>query len=140
MADLVLPTGQVVLVSEEDFEWAQSLPWRAWKRTPNDDPILVCDEYRDGHAFRRRLHREIAVRANPQLAKAANRLKVTLNNGDPFDVRRENLSTKVRPLRRGRPHRDARPKGYAIPRKKSLRHGRSGNRDPSILWNPGVGR
>lgn len=140
MADLVLPNGQIVLVDDEDLAWAQTLPWRAWRRYPDDDPILVSDEYRDGRTFRRRLHREIAVRANPTLAKSVDRLRVTFRNGDPFDVRRENLSTSVRPLRRGRPKRDARPQGYVLPRKKNPQYGRSGNRNTSQLWNPTLGR
>lgn len=138
MADLILRDGRIVTLSDEDLEWASSLPWRTWFKAPNAAPQIVADQYVNGAAFRLRLHREVAVRENPALARLARRLRVLFKNGDPFDVRRENLIIDVRPLRRGRPHKDARPKGYATKRKKAPKHGKPRRGDPSPLWNPAL--
>lgn len=162
MAELVLKDERIVTLSDEDYEWARQFSWRAWLKAPDAQPQIVCDEtrcveipdpeqlsVRDGYRakrigptrtarFRRRMHREIAARMNPSLTKAADRLQVRFKNGDPFDVRRENLIIKVRPLKRGRPFRDARPKGYAKKVKKARLHDRPSPREPSDLWNPGL--
>lgn len=135
MADLVLKDGRIVTLSEEDLEWAQATCWRAWLKAPGAEPQIICDTYANGRTFRRRLHREIAVRFDPKLAKAIKRMRVTFKNGDPFDVRRENLSIRVFPLRRGRPPIDPRPVGTDLRRKKAKRDDAT-DRNAIGLWNP----
>lgn len=135
MPDLILSSGDIVLVSPEDFDWACEQTWRLWRKEPGAAPIVVRDETRNGVSFRIRLMREIAVRARPFLAKCVSRLTVAPANGDYLDARRQNLKVNVRAMGRGRPKTEARPKGY----KKTHKGSTDGTsiRPASPLWAGG---
>lgn len=131
MPDLVLSCGRIVILDEEDFEWAsQHHKWRAWQKCPGANPIVVSDgPVQDGRRYRRRLLREIANRVNPFLANVHNRVEVTAKNGNNFDARRENLHILVARARVGRP-KAKKPKGYVYHKPKTARRKHGTERHP----------
>lgn len=135
MPDLILSSGDIVLVSQEDYSWACLQTWRLWRKEPGAAPIVVRDETRNGASFRVRLMREIAVRARPFLAKCVSRLTVTPANGDHLDARRQNLKVNLRANGRGRPKKDDRPKGYSKTKQAATDGTRT--RPASPLWAGG---
>lgn len=136
MPDLILSSGDIILVSPEDFDWASAATWRLWRARPFSTPIVVRDESRNGRSFRVILMREIAVRARPFLAKKVARFTVRPKNGDYHDARRANLDVCLRALERGRPKKDPRPKGYAKTTDKGAKDGTS-RKPTSPLWAGG---
>lgn len=135
MPDLILSSGDIVLISPEDYDWALNATWRLWSARPAAAPIVVRDETRNGARFRVRLMREIAVRARPFLSSHVRRLTVTPLNGDYLDARRQNLDVNIRALGRGRPKKNDCPKGYTKTHK-GASNGTS-SKPASPLWAAG---
>lgn len=136
-----LGDGWIVRLDDEDAEWAAARSWRLWRRIPEEPFIAVCDETAHGRRYRVRLHREVAVRADPGLAAFLDRLRVRPRNGDHLDVRRSNLEARLA-RQVGPPRRDGRPHGWAYlaaPRSEADR-GPSPDREGSLspCWAGGA--
>ncbi len=131
MAELVLKCGRIVTLSDEDYGWAMSFTqWRAWRRYPGAEPIVVTDgPVEEGRRYRRRLLREIALRMMPKRGTINNRIEVTPKNGDNFDCTRENLHIMVAAHARRGPRKIK--KGYVYHHPKSKRRKSNGpDRNP----------
>lgn len=126
MAVLFLESGGMCHVSEEDLEYASRVAWSVWLLKPSGNPCAWTRLQRHGRRFDLFLHRLIAVRANPDLAKR--NFTVTPVDGDYLNCERANLETSIRRKKPG----PARKPGSA--RSRFLNFSPEG--DLADLWRP----
>lgn len=100
MAVLFLEGGGLCHVSEEDREAVEGLKWRTWALKPSGNPAAWVRLQRRQRRFDLFLHRLIAVRAQPEIARR--RFIVLPRDGDYLNCQRENLSVQVQKKRAGR--------------------------------------
>lgn len=126
--------GGIALVSDEDIEVAQGFPWREFRLKPSGRLTAWCPQQANGRRFDLFLHRLIAVRINPDLAKR--KFAVTPASGDYFDCRRENLEIAIH--KRKRQGLPPKPGGHPLPgTRRSRPKPCRADGDLALLWNPG---
>lgn len=108
----ILATGASVIVDDEDWDLVTDRSWAAWKLCPSGAIVASAKEARFGREFRLMLHREVVLRARPELI--GRYFRVTPLNGDYLDCRRENLDVRVKKKGVGRPKKEPRPQGSRI--------------------------
>lgn len=107
-----LKCGTAVLADEEDLELlsAPNRSWFIYRNQPSQKRSVAWGEKRHNRMFRIQLHREVAIRTQPELV--GRKFRVLPRNGDFLDCRRENLEVVLAKPRRGRPPVDPRPVGW----------------------------
>jgi hypothetical protein len=131
----IAPKGFIVTVDDEDLCVLEETPrsWMRWRYRKTAPWVIARDEDVNGCRFRVMLHRLIAVRVIPRMAKDPTRYRVQAINKDYTDVRRENLEITFRTRGSGRLPLNRKPTGQLLhARPKPPRH------DPSPLWSGGV--
>lgn len=109
----VLPGGASVVLDAEDFDLFDRHSWHVFTLRPSMRPSASRKEQRFGRVYRILLHREIAVRIDPDLISKKRKFRVLPKNGDYLDCRRVNLDVVVlTPSKRGRRAVEPRPTGY----------------------------
>lgn len=137
MPDIYLPSGGVITVDDEDYDFVIQWTWRVWSQNGKRPAIAIRDERRYGRTFRASLHREIGARVDPRLIKVGRRGFVRVQNGNYLDVRRENIIVLVKEANRGRPPKESRPTGCRASKNPKGFTSASG-RPTSPLWTGGV--
>lgn len=106
----VLSSGAMVTVDAEDYDLVDGPSWHIYRIRPSMRTTVARTETRHGRMFRVYLHREIAIRMNPDLLRR--KYRVLPINGDYLDCRRENLRFIVQKRTCGRLGTEPRPKGW----------------------------